>query len=256
MLDGLDVGRRLSCESLSKRSGGGRKDPGKKKTASLVYNKKWTRDRNLSQALSNYLRHSADPSLFDSGGWMTVSDFVDGVAAGMGSEPPYTKDEIHALIFSQEKQDLRHEWNVVGGTPYVRCFQGHNADYFIEKGGNINRDHLYTRFDTPPPYPVFHSTTIEAAAGIRGAGLLPGGDDGRDTNMWYPGGEKKGRGFERTPLTVKINLRTAMREGIPFWRAGNGVILTNEPIPPEHLTFFEVVNGEVPWDDEFFTAVG
>ena len=241
----------LSCEPPHR--GAAKKNP-KKKQASLKYNPNWPRDRNLSQALSNCLRHAPDAAIFDAGGWVAAGDFIDAVRDGMPSSA-YTPEEIRTFIDSQEGRDKRCEWKERDGALYVRCFQGHSPHLFAENGGNIQRDALYERFREPPRYAVFHSTTVEAAAAIKKTGLRPGGEEegGRDINLWHLAGEKKGRALEKVPVTVKVDVAAAMGRGIPFWIAGNGVILTDMPIPREFLSFFEITDGVIPEDDPFFT---
>ena len=225
------------------------------------------REFDLSKAISTLMRHDCNPDLYDANGRMSMASLLSILSPGK----KYTAEEIITLIRKETGTDKRHGWENTDGIDYVYCYQGLEKKYFTPDGP-IERDLLYgAALVDALDEPLFHSTKSEAAVGISAGGLRPGN---RDVHMWTQSGEKKGRVRRRKTdridggalaglsmsdsrdVIFKIDMQRAMDNGIKFWKAGNGVVLTDTVIPVEFLTPREMGDDEdIDWDDTFFANV-
>ena len=199
----------------------------------------------LSHALSKFMRHTCDAKLYGADGRMRIEDLLKGIPKPKGKDAAaYTAEEVRALVRAEEGSSKRHGIDTTG--EYVYCYQGLKSSYFTPVGP-IDRDKLYgTHLTSPLSEPVFHSTSDVSVAGIDREGLNP---SDRDIHMWTKDGEKKGRADFTT--IYKIDMGGAMAHGCVFWKAGNGVVLTDKNIPFQFLKK-QVIDEDIDWDDEFF----
>ena len=206
----------------------------------------------ISRAMTKFLRHAdaKDYAMFNSGGWVDVDALVPKIKNS-------TAADIRTIVSEGTGRDKRYEWKEEGGVCYVRCLNGFSQSMMTTNGGPIDRDCVYTKLPSAPLYAVFHNTTVESWESIQKTEIKPGGGEGgkvRDVHMWTVKGEKKGRDFADVPLTIRIDVDGAMKAGIAFWLASNGVVLTDMPIPARYLTAYLLKNGRVPWQHSFFAT--
>ena len=198
----------------------------------------------LSHAMSKFMRHTCDAKLYGDDGRMKIEDLIAGIKPKGKDAAAYTAEEVRALVGAEEGSSKRHGLDETGN--YVYCYQGLKSSYFTP-AGPIDRDKLYgLRLTDPLQEPVFHSTSDASVAGIDREGLNP---SDRDIHMWTKEGEKKGRADFTT--IYKIDMAGAMTHGCVFWRAGNGVVLTDKNISFQFLQK-RVIDEDIDWEDDFF----
>ena len=234
LVDGMDgVDRFLGMDVASAKSAPREKKSPEEKRAS-----------ELSHAMSKFMRHTCDRSLYGVDGRMKISDLVAGIKPKGKDAAAYTADEVRALVRAEEGSSKRHGLDETRN--YVYCYQGLKSIYFTPSGP-IDRDKLYGPCLTDPlQEPVFHNTSDASVAGIDREGLNP---SDRDIHMWTKEGEKKGRADFTT--IYKIDMAGAMGRGCVFWKAGNGVVLTDKNIPFQFLQK-RVIDEDIDWEDDFF----
>ena len=198
----------------------------------------------LSHAMSKFMRHTCRKELYGDDGKMKIKDLLEGINPKGKDAVPYIADDVRALVGAEKGSSKRHGLDTTG--EYVYCYQGLKSSYFTPDGP-IDRDKLYgAHLSTSLSEPVFHSTSDVSVAGIDENGLNP---SDRDIHMWTREGEKKGRADFTT--IYKIDMAGAMARGCVFWKAENGVVLTDKNIPFKFLQK-RVIDEDIDWEDDFF----
>ena len=166
-----------------------------------------------SKLLSRILRH--EPELaglaLGPGGWVPVDELLRGMKhAGHRLRA----DELHALVAGNDKR----RFTLSEDGRRIRAAQGHSVAVDLDLPA------------TQPPDELFHGTASAFLDAIWAEGLVPGrrrhvhlsGDAETATRV----GRRHGR-----PVVLRIATGRMHDDGHPFWRADNGVWLTNRVAP-------------------------
>ena len=166
---------------------------------------------NHSRFLTYLLRH--DPAAIglrlDPGGWAEVDELLAALAQ---HGRRLDRAALAELVAASDKQRFQMSGN------RIRAAQGHSIDV------DLGLAPL-----TPPPL-LFHGTHPGALAAIRAEGLLPMSRRlvhlSADSETATKVGARRGR-----PVILKVDAAAAHADGHPFYRAANGVWLTDH-VPP------------------------
>src|SRR5262249_36133833 len=148
------------------------------------------------------------------GGWVPVAALLAG-CAGRGFA--LTREELAEVVSSSEKQRFAFD---PSGTR-IRANQGHSAPVDLQLE------------PTPPPDVLYHGTAASNLDAIRAEGLsrmarhhvhLSG-----DADTARKVGQRHG-----PPVVLVIDAAAMARDGFTFYRAANGVWLTDR-VPPQYL---------------------
>jgi putative RNA 2'-phosphotransferase len=169
-----------------------------------------------SKFLSYVLRHAPDSIGLTLGenGWVAVDELlVKAAAAGK----PLDRDTLEEIVATSDKK----RFSLSEDGSLIRAAQGHSVA--VELGL------------TPvvPPETLYHGTATRFLKSIRAEGLKPGsrqqvhlsGDEATATAV----GQRHGK-----PVVLRIASGAMHRSGHAFYRADNGVWLTDR-VPPEFL---------------------
>lgn len=168
-----------------------------------------------SRFLSYVLRHRPDAIglRLDQGGWVGVEALL---AALAGHGRPITRQVLDRIVAGTDKR----RFELRDGR--IRAAQGHSVP--------VN---LQLPVVTPPPV-LYHGTAARFLPRIRVQGLLPGARAhvhlSPDTRTATSVGARHGR-----PVVLTIDAAGMCRDGCAFYRAANGVWLTNH-VPPEWIS--------------------
>ena len=176
----------------------------------------------LSKFLSLVLRHepSAAGIQLDAEGWVDLSQLVQG-AASMGVA--FTRDDVLQVVRNSDKQ----RFTLSPDQRMIRAAQGHSVsvDLFLEAV-------------TPPPE-LYHGTSRANVAAILSSGLHAGSRQyvhlSADVETARTVGARHG-----PPAIFRVSAEPAHAEGHRFYRAENGVWLT-DPLPARYLHLMESV---------------
>lgn len=171
--------------------------------------------RNYTRAgkfLSLVLRHQPEKIsiTLDRHGWAEVREILKGM--------DLTMEELVHIVETDEKQ--RYSFN--GDRTRIRANQGHSVPVDLELEA------------VEPPERLYHGTVERFLPSIRREGLKKGqrqyvhlsGDRATAANV----GRRRGE-----PVVLQVDAGRMRRDGLLFYRAANGVWLT-EAVPPEYLT--------------------
>ncbi|GAA3640948.1 RNA 2'-phosphotransferase [Kineosporia mesophila] len=170
---------------------------------------------NHSRFLSYVLRHHPEAIglHLDAAGWADAGELLQALAAHGRA---LTRPDLEALVAASDKQRFQLE----GGR--IRAAQGHSID--VELGLE----------PLAPPEILFHGTHPGAIAAIAAGGLLPMGRRlvhlSADEQTARTVGARRGR-----PVVLRVLARAAHRSGHPYFRAANGVWLTDR-VPTRFLS--------------------
>ncbi|MVN77077.1 RNA 2'-phosphotransferase [Hymenobacter sp. HMF4947] len=170
----------------------------------------------LSKFLSKHLRHQPEAIglRLEAGGWVAVADLLAACAA---HGHPLTRDELEDLVEDNDKQ--RFAFDEAGQR--IRAQQGHSVAVDLQLASAV------------PPAVLYHGTAPAALPAIRQAGLQKmsrhhvhlTADEATARRV----GQRRGR-----PVLLAVGAGALHAAGGVFYRAGNGVWLTNE-VPPQYV---------------------
>ncbi|MBS0410829.1 MAG: RNA 2'-phosphotransferase [Proteobacteria bacterium] len=174
-------------------------------------------NQHTSKMLSFWLRHRPDAAglTLDQSGWAKVDDVLAAFAA-QGSATGW-----ESLLQIVETNDKRR-FELSADASLIRARQGHS----IEVTGDW--------VAASPPDHLWHGTVERFLASIMAEGLKPMGRHhvhlSADRETAERVGSRRGR-----PVILCVNAKRLIVSGQAFWRAGNGVWLT-DAVPPDALS--------------------
>ena len=183
----------------------------------------------LSKFMSWFLRHNLENSgiTYDLGGWVKVTDLINYYNINYSTRYSITIDNILEVVKNCVKQ--RFSIRGKGQAMEIRANQGHSVC-------NISNSWLLTRITEPLPVCV-HGTTLEAWNLIKKSGLSRMARQHIHMAIGIPGDKQVISGMRTTScVVISIDMTKAMRDGIPFYRSSNGVILSPGPIPTQYFS--------------------
>ena len=170
----------------------------------------------VSKFLAKHLRHTPEAIglTLDSNGWADIGELLDASArAGF----PFTATELDAAVHASDKRRYAFD----ADRRRIRALQGHSAD--VDLGLP----------PVEPPELLFHGTHGCALEAIRAEGLRPMGRHhvhlSGDRETARAVGARRGR-----PVILEIDAAAMARAGHVFFRAENGVWLT-DAVPPAYV---------------------
>jgi putative RNA 2'-phosphotransferase len=167
-----------------------------------------------SRFLSYVLRHAPDTIglELDAQGWAFVDDLLaKSAAAGR------TIDRAMLLTVVETSDKKRFTLSADGRR--IRAAQGHSiaVDLGLEPA--------------TPPAVLFHGTADRNVESIRAEGLKPGERRKVHLSLDEATARAVGRRHGR-PVVLRVDAARMHADGLPFWRADNGVWLTDAVSPP------------------------
>lgn len=171
-----------------------------------------------SRLLSRVLRH--EPELIgmtlEPGGWVHVDDLLRRMKR---AGHPLTPDALCQIVAENDKQ----RFTLSEDGHRIRAAQGHSVAVDLELEA------------MEPPATLFHGTARTNLDAIFANGLNPGRRQhvhlSPDEETATKVGTRHGR-----PVVLRVNTAAMYADGLIFWRADNGVWLTDS-VPPEYLGF-------------------
>lgn len=178
----------------------------------------------LSCFISKILRH--DPSAIGitleyEGGWAKVDELIEGLRA-VGRT--IDRDILDRIVRNDEKG--RYAYSDDGKK--IRACQGHS--FPVDMG----------YLPAEPPKFLYHGTSSGVLGAIAKRGLLPMNRQYVHLSADIPTAEKVGRRRKGETAVLTIRAEDYYREGGIFYRADNGVWLT-EALPAEYIEWTEVL---------------
>lgn len=172
--------------------------------------------RKISKFISLVLRHAPETAgvTLDKAGWVSVDDLLAGLAR---AEHCLTRDALFEIVAHSDKQ----RFTLSPDKSRIRAAQGHSIP--VDLGL------------TPltPPEVLFHGTATRNLGAIRDQGLLRRNrlfvHLSTDTDTARKVGKRYG-----SPHILRIDTVAMIRAGHVFYRAENGVWLTDH-VPPHYL---------------------
>jgi putative RNA 2'-phosphotransferase len=169
----------------------------------------------VSKYLAYLLRHHPEAAglTLDEHGWVDLDDLIAALAT---SETPVTGSEIESLLDAPGKPRFEIDGR------RLRAAQGHSVDVDLDLPA------------TAPPDVLFHGTVERFLPAIMRDGLQRGRRRhvhlSPDSDTAQQVGARRGK-----PVVLTVDAAAAHRAGHTFYRASNGVWLTNH-VPPEYLS--------------------
>lgn len=172
-----------------------------------------------SKYLSLLLRHKPEAGkiVLDKNGWAKVSDLIDGDKAG------FKLKELQEIVTADEKG--RYEFD---NTPFphtkIRAVQGHsieNIEIELEKA--------------IPPGELFHGTKMTVLSMINKEGLKPMARQFVHLSADKKTAEDVANRRKGDSVILNIDSCKMAADGITFYKAKNGVWLTNS-VHPKYIT--------------------
>lgn len=172
-------------------------------------------DVRASKFLSLVLRHKPEAAglALDPEGWADVEALLEAI--------DLIADRAHLERIVAENDKKRFVLSSDGRL--IRAAQGHSLDVDLRLTA------------VEPPETLYHGTATRFVAAIRAEGLRPGAR----RYVHLSGTEDVARSVgarHGKPVVLAVTARVAHDAGQPFFRAENGVWLT-DPLPPHYLTF-------------------
>jgi putative RNA 2'-phosphotransferase len=168
-----------------------------------------------SRFLSYVLRHEpgAIGIRLDRSGWVDVDALLAALAR---HGRPVTRQQLDRIVAGMDKRRFERRGN------QIRAAQGHTIPVDLQLP------------PVPPPPVLFHGTVARFLPKIRAHGLRPGARThvhlSPDTNTAAKVGARRG-----DPIILTIDAAGMDQHGFTFYRAANGVWLTDR-VPPEWIT--------------------
>ncbi len=174
----------------------------------------------LSKFLSFVLRHKPDAIglTLSADGWVNIDELIEkAAAAGTRFE---RDDLLHVVVTSDKKR-----FSVSEDGLRIRAAQGHSIS--VELG----------LMPQEPPAVLYHGTATRFLDSIRSQGLKPQARRQVHLSIDEATAQRVGQRHGK-PIVLRVNARAMHAAGVRFYRADNGVWLTDE-VPPEFLTVDE-----------------
>jgi len=172
--------------------------------------------KEISKFLSYVLRHAPDSIglSLDANGWADVDDLIRRAgAAGQSLDRAILRQVVAT---SDKKRFTLSE----DGTR-IRAAQGHSVDVDLDIAPMV------------PPAMLFHGTAVANIDAIMTQGLKPGQRQKVHLSLDEETAGKVGQRHGK-PVVLRVDAAGMHSRGIPFWRADNGVWLTDH-VPPQFL---------------------
>lgn len=186
----------------------------------------------LARTLSYILRHGANEQnlMIRRDGCIPVTVLLN---HNRFKEFGYIKTDVKVVVARDVKQ--RFALKREGDAPLIYAQQGHSS-----KVGDIDQRTLHAiLLEASIPDCVIHGTVRTNLTAILTAGLKKMGRDHIHMVAEMPNAEVKSRVRKGSNTILKIDVRTAIADGIEFLLSGNGIILTggiNGVLPPKYIT--------------------
>ena len=171
-----------------------------------------------SRFLSLILRHKPEEVglTLDTNGWCSVSDLLKAL-------PKHgrflSQDELDFLVESNDKK--RFEFSPDGKR--IRAVQGHSVEVKL----------MYDAIE--PPEILFHGTATRFLDSIKASGIVKGSRQQVHLSDRIPTALKVGQ-RHGSPVVIPVSARVMHKDGLLFYKAPNGVWLTDE-VPARYLRF-------------------
>lgn len=188
----------------------------------------------LSKLLSKILRHKAQDFGIPirSDGYVKLTDLMR-----HQSFRHYTVEDVHNVVTACSKQ--RFALSSENGVEYIRAQQGHTI-------AAVADEELLERIeDSCPLQYCYHGTYAKLVDSIKATGLNRMARNHVHLTPALPGDGNVISGMRRSAdVIVVVDMRAAMRAGIPFFRSGNNVILSpgldiTGCIPPQYIVDYK-----------------
>lgn len=172
----------------------------------------------LSKTISYVLRHEPEQAglIPDTQGWVEMEDLVHGLNLNF---PQYKNTVTSEIIYSIVATDSKQRYSVQGTK--IRAAQGHS--YKVDLG---------LKPSTPPKF-LYHGTTVTTEPIIRNTGLKPMSRQQVHLSENYDTATQVGTRHGDVKV-LSINAEKAHSQGIKFYKADNGVWLTDY-LPAEYI---------------------
>jgi putative RNA 2'-phosphotransferase len=173
-------------------------------------------DVRRSKLVARVLRHRPGSVgiVLDRQGWTDVTALLDALAS---HGHRITRADLERVVRHNDKQ--RFEWDATSDR--IRARQGHSVD--VDLG----------LLPTDPPDRLYHGTPRRNLESILATGLEPRGRHhvhlSADPDTAHRVGARRGE-----PVVLLVDAAAMASEGLHFWRATNGVWLT-DAVAPEFL---------------------
>jgi len=176
--------------------------------------------KHKSKFLSLVLRHEPERVgiRLDEAGWVAVDELLQGCRrAGQ----PMSMDELREIVRTSDKQ----RFALSDDGARIRANQGHSVE--VDLG--------YA--PATPPEALYHGTADKHLAGIRAHGLHKGERHHVHLSERLDTASAVGRRHGRL-VVLEVRAGAMQRDGLLFFRAPNGVWLTDH-VPPQYVVFPE-----------------
>ncbi len=176
------------------------------------------KEKELSKFLSLILRHAPETIglTLDSQGWASIDELI---AKAKKARRKIELDMLRTVVETNDKQ----RFTLSDDGRRIRAAQGHSisVDLGLEP--------------TIPPDRLFHGTATQTLDAIFAEGLKPGRRQKVHLSLDEDTARKVGQRHGR-PTVLRIDAKRMHAEGFLFWKADNGVWLTDH-VPPAFLGF-------------------
>jgi putative RNA 2'-phosphotransferase len=170
----------------------------------------------LSKFLSSVLRHQPDAIglVLDPQGWASMSELIE---KGNASGVQFDREDLLRVAAASDKK----RFSISSDGLCIRAAQGHSLSVEL---GLLPRE--------PPPV-LFHGTATRFVGSILSDGLKPGARQHVHLSLDETTARQVGRRHGK-PCIFQVNALAMHSKGFQFYRADNGVWLTDH-VPPEFL---------------------
>lgn len=172
--------------------------------------------KEISKFLSYVLRHEPEAIglELDDNGWADVDELLaKAQAAGRG----FDRATLEQVVATSDKK----RFTLSDDGTRIRAAQGHSVEVDLAIAPMV------------PPAMLFHGTAAATVAAIMAEGLRPGRRQkvhlSLDEDTAVKVGQRHGR-----PVVLRVDAAGMHAQGLAFWRADNGVWLTDH-VPPQFL---------------------
>jgi len=172
--------------------------------------------KELSKFLSYVLRHAPQSIglTLDANGWADVEDLL---ARAPAAGHTFDRATLHDVVARSDKK----RFTLSEDGSRIRAAQGHSVAIDLDIAPMI------------PPAMLFHGTATRNVAAILTEGLKPGRRQKVHLSLDEETASKVGQRHGK-PVVLRIDAAGMHAHGLSFWRAENGVWLTDH-VPPQFL---------------------
>ncbi|UWU72976.1 RNA 2'-phosphotransferase [Bradyrhizobium huanghuaihaiense] len=173
-------------------------------------------DTQLSKFLSFVLRHKPDAIglVLDSQGWASIDDLI---AKADAAGTTFDRDDLLRVVAESDKK----RFSLSADIERIRAAQGHSVS--VELGLAAQE----------PPSVLYHGTATRFVEAILSEGLKPQARQQVHLSFDEATAQRVGQRHGK-PHVFKVDAGGMHAKGFRFFRADNGVWLTNH-VPPEFL---------------------